>query len=338
MSATDDRQHDLDHQHHQQHDQQHDLDHPIEDFDRGLAFDLSNVSRRRLLGLLGSASIGVVALAACGSDSSTAATTASTTPATPGTTAATTGAATTGTATTGTALPATTATTEGTVATTAATAATTPTATATTEIPDETGGPYPGDGTNGVNVLTEADVVRSDIRSSFGSASGVADGIPMTVTLSVQDIGGGGVPLAGAAVYLWHCTADGLYSLYSSGVTEENFLRGVQVADANGQVTFTTIIPGCYAGRWPHMHFEIYETVAAATNGRNAIKTSQLALPQAMCETVYTDSRYTNSTRNLSQVSLSSDNVFSEDSAALQLPVITGDNASGYGAVLPVGV
>ena len=50
--------------------------------------------------------------------------------------------------------------------------------TATAEIPDETGGPFPGDGTNGVNVLAEDGVVRSDITSSFGSASGVADGIP----------------------------------------------------------------------------------------------------------------------------------------------------------------
>ena len=45
-------------------------------------------------------------------------------------------------------------------------------------IPEETAGPFPGDGSNGVNVLTEDGVVRSDIRSSFGSGSGVADGIP----------------------------------------------------------------------------------------------------------------------------------------------------------------
>jgi hypothetical protein len=45
-------------------------------------------------------------------------------------------------------------------------------------IPSETAGPYPGDGSNGPNVLTEDGVVRRDIRSSFGTASGVADGIP----------------------------------------------------------------------------------------------------------------------------------------------------------------
>ena len=42
--------------------------------------------------------------------------------------------------------------------------------TAEGEIPEETAGPYPGDGSNGANVLTESGVVRSDITSSFGSA------------------------------------------------------------------------------------------------------------------------------------------------------------------------
>lgn len=57
------------------------------------------------------------------------------------------------------------------------------TATATTasgEIPDETAGPYPGDGSNGANVLTESGVVRSDIRSSFGTGRATAEGVPMT--------------------------------------------------------------------------------------------------------------------------------------------------------------
>ena len=52
------------------------------------------------------------------------------------------------------------------------------------EIPEETAGPYPGDGSNGVNVLTESGIVRSDITSSFGSASGVAEGVPTTVKLT----------------------------------------------------------------------------------------------------------------------------------------------------------
>ncbi len=210
--------------------------------------------------------------------------------------------------------------------------------TATAEIPDETGGPFPGDGTNGVNVLTEEGVVRSDITSSFGSASGVADGIPLQVVLNVQDVANGGNPLTGAAVYLWHCDAEGNYSLYSDGVTEENYLRGVQEVDADGNATFTTIYPGCYSGRWPHIHFEVYESLEAATTGSNAIKTSQLAFPEGVSETVYADDRYPSSTDNLDDLSLESDMVFGEDSAALQMAIMSGDNEAGYTAVLAVGV
>jgi protocatechuate 3,4-dioxygenase beta subunit len=210
--------------------------------------------------------------------------------------------------------------------------------TATAEIPDETGGPYPGDGTNGVNVLAEDGVVRTDITSSFGSASAVADGIPLNVVLNVQDVANGGNPLAGAAVYLWHCDAEGRYSLYSDGVTEENYLRGVQEVDADGNVTFTTVYPGCYSGRWPHIHFEVYDTLADATNGRNAIKTSQLAFPEGISESVYADDRYPVSTENLERISLESDMVFGEDGAAHQMAIMSGDNEAGYTAVLAVGV
>jgi protocatechuate 3,4-dioxygenase beta subunit len=210
--------------------------------------------------------------------------------------------------------------------------------TATEEIPDETGGPYPGDGTNGPNVLAEAGAVRSDITSSFGSASGVADGIPLEVILNVQDVANGGNPLTGAAVYVWHCDAEGRYSLYSEGATEENYLRGVQEVDADGNVTFATIYPGCYSGRWPHIHFEVYDTLEAATNGRNAIKTSQLAFPQGVSETVYADDRYPVSIENLDRISLESDMVFGEDSAAHQMAIMTGDNDAGYTALLAVGI
>src|SRR5207244_973832 len=137
----------------------------------------------------------------------------------------------------------------------------------------------------------------------------------------------------------WHCDGSGRYSMYSTGVTTQNFLRGVQVTDGSGNVTFTTIFPGCYAGRWPHIHFELYASAAAATSGQNAVRTSQLALPQATCQAVYTGASalYPSSSNNLSQVSLASDNVFS-DGVTLQMPVVGGDNANGYAATLQVGV
>jgi protocatechuate 3,4-dioxygenase beta subunit len=148
------------------------------------------------------------------------------------------------------------------------------------EIPDETAGPYPGDGSNGPNVLEESGIVRSDIRSSIGELSGTAEGVPMTLELVVSDLANGGVPFEGVAVYVWHCTREGGYSLYSQGLEDQNYLRGVQIADADGRVRFTSIFPACYDGRWPHIHFEVYPDQASITDSGNAIATSQVALPQ----------------------------------------------------------
>lgn len=206
------------------------------------------------------------------------------------------------------------------------------------EIPEETAGPYPGDGSNGVNVLAESGVVRSDITSSFGDASGVADGVPVTVRMRVYDLSGDdATPLEGAAIYLWHCDAAGDYSMYSQAVADENYLRGVQVADADGRVEFTSIFPGCYAGRWPHMHFEVYESEAAATGYSNKLRTSQLALPQDVSETVYADGRYSGSASNFAAISLDSDNVFS-DGYSLQMASVTGSVDDGYTVTLNVPV
>lgn len=206
------------------------------------------------------------------------------------------------------------------------------------EIPEETAGPYPGDGTNGPNVLSESGVVRSDITSSFGDASGVAAGIPTTVTLKVYDLDGDEVtPLAGAAIYLWHCDREGRYSMYDETIAEENYLRGVQEADADGELTFTTIFPACYSGRWPHMHFEVYESLAQATSGENKLRTSQLALPQDVCDDVYATEGYEQSVANLSQLSLDSDGIFS-DGYSLQMAKVTGSVEEGYTVRLNVPV
>ncbi|OYU45873.1 MAG: intradiol ring-cleavage dioxygenase [Burkholderiales bacterium PBB4] len=212
-------------------------------------------------------------------------------------------------------------------------------------IPSETGGPYPGDGTNNnasgiANALTLSGIVRSDIRSSIAGASAVAGGVPLTVTLKLVNTGASCASLAGYAVYLWHCTREGGYSMYSSGITAENYLRGVQVSDSNGEVSFTTIVPGCYSGRWPHIHFEVFSSLTAATTlpAGDAVRTSQLALPKAICDTVYATSGYEASVSNLAAISLASDNVFGNDSAALQMAVVTGSVATGYAASLTVGV
>jgi protocatechuate 3,4-dioxygenase beta subunit len=203
-------------------------------------------------------------------------------------------------------------------------------ASASGEIPDETAGPYPGDGSNGPDVLEQSGVVRSDIRSSFGDADGTAEGVPMTLELTIKDLAGGGKAFAGTAVYVWHCDREGRYSLYSDGVTGENYLRGVQIADAAGKVRFTSIFPACYSGRWPHIHFEVYPDQASVTEASNAIATSQIALPQDACGVVYAQPGYEQSVGNLSQITLASDNVFGDDGGVHELGAVTGDVAGGY--------
>ncbi|MBJ7528748.1 MAG: intradiol ring-cleavage dioxygenase [Nocardioides sp.] len=207
------------------------------------------------------------------------------------------------------------------------------------EIPEETAGPYPGDGSNGVNVLTESGVVRSDITRSFGSASGVAEGVPTTLRLKVYDLTGDEAEvLPGAAVYVWHCDRDGEYSMYSESIAEENYLRGVQETDEKGWVEFTTIFPAAYSGRWPHVHFEVYPSLEDATSASNKLRTSQLAIPQDVADAVYAEAEgYEQSVTNMAQTSLDSDNVFS-DGYSLQLAKATGSVAEGYTLTLNVPI
>ena len=203
-------------------------------------------------------------------------------------------------------------------------------------VPNETAGPFPGDGSNGPNVLNQTGVVRSDIKSSFAGLSGTADGIPLNVELTIVSASTC-APLDNHAVYIWQCDRLGRYSLYTAGATNQNYLRGVQETDFSGKVLFQTIFPACYQGRWPHIHFEVYESLAAATNVDNRIATSQIALPKATCDLVYATPGYEQSIVTLSQVSLATDMVFA-DSASAQLANVTGSVASVLFASLTVAV
>lgn len=277
------------------------LPRPQEDIeDQGLAFDVGTLMDRRRALVLGLGAITAAGLAACGTSTSTSSGSSSSGSATATGTGSSTG--------------------------------------DLTEIPEETAGPYPGDGSNGPDVLEESGIVRGDIRSSFGTGSATAEGVPMTLTLTILDLANGGAPFAGVAVYVWHCDRDGEYSMYGSGLEQENYLRGVQIADDAGQVTFTSIFPACYSGRWPHIHFEVYPDEASIADSANAIATSQVALPQNVCEAVYATSGYEQSIANMSRVSLAGDNVFGDDSGAHQIGTATGDAEAGYAVSLTVPV
>ncbi|MCA0156399.1 intradiol ring-cleavage dioxygenase [Tsukamurella sp. M9C] len=277
------------------------LPRPHEDVvDQGLRFDLGTVTtRRRMLAALGIGAAGI-GLAACGKGTQSGPSTS--------------------------------------MAASSSTAGPTTTPSTLAEIPEETAGPYPGDGSNGPDVLEVDRVVRSDIRSSFGAMSGTADGVPITLELTVRDLARDGAPFAGAAVYVWHCDREGRYSLYTAGATDQNYLRGVQIADDAGVVRFTSVFPACYEGRWPHVHFEVYRDRAGITDAESAIATSQLAFPEDVCDAVYATSGYESSVRTMSRVSLASDSVFREDGAEHQLATVTGDVRAGYRSSLPVGV
>lgn len=270
--------------------------------DQGLAFDLGTIlDRRKALSVAGLSASAFV-LAACTSESSTAtsspsATSASETPS----------------------------------------ASASAAATSYTEMPGETAGPYPGDGSNGQDVLEVSGVERQDLTTSIGSSQAVV-GVPLTVTLQVIDMVNNNQPMANAAVYLWHCDAQGNYSMYSTGSESETWLRGVQVTDAEGKVTFKTIVPGCYAGRWPHMHFEVFSSIDDITDSTKAILTSQIALPQDICDAVYALDDYEGSAENLAQLTLDTDNIFS-DGYEQQLVTLSGSVTAGYkGEVLDVPI
>jgi protocatechuate 3,4-dioxygenase beta subunit len=278
-------------------------DHEQHDHDRGLAHDVAVLNarlldRRRVLGIIGG--LGALgALAACGQSADSGAT----------------------------ASPA--------ASSSSASASASASSASLTEVPDETAGPYPADGSNGQNSLDDSGIVRSDIRSSYDISTNVAEGVPLTVRLTVRDASTGDA-LTGAAVYLWHATRDGRYSLYT--LPDENYLRGVQETDSSGTVQFTTIYPGCYDGRWPHIHFEVYSSVADATSSGPIVKTSQIAMPKETCEVVYATSGYESSVSNLARTSLSRDMVFGDDGGIHQLATMSGDTSSGYTASLTIGV
>lgn len=293
-------------------------EHHIEDHDRGLLFDLETLNsrileRRRALSLLGGAGLAALLTGCGGGGSDSSGSTSTTTTTTTGSTGGTTGGTTAGGS--------------------------------CVDYATETNGPYPADGTNTSsgstsNVLTSSGVIRSDIRSSFISSTTQATGVPLTLTITLQN-STGCTPLSGHAIYIWHCDAAGKYSLYD--LPTESYLRGVQISDSNGQVTFTTIVPGCYMGRYPHIHFEVFTSQAAATSGtgRTAALISQFAVPGSVCATVYAAGGYGNSTAALSAVSLASDNVFGDNTAAqiaAQTLTMSGSVSAGYTATVTVGV
>ena len=282
--------------------------HDVEDHDRGLVYDLATLDRRRMLKLLGLGGIsaGLFTIVGCNPSGSSA---------TPGATATATAGASQGTGATGSA-----------------------DAASCEVIPEETAGPFPGDGSNGPDVLSQTGVVRKDIRSSFGSSSGVAAGVPLSISLALED-GADCAPLAGAAVYVWHCDQAGNYSLYSQAAANENYLRGVQAAGDDGVVTFDSHLPGLLPGP---LAAHPLRGLSRASRPRTTRRTRSRP-PRSRCRRTSATrstrpSGYEQSVQNLGRLSLQSDMVFGDDGGVHQLGTMSGDVAGGYAVRLTVPV
>ena len=210
--------------------------------------------------------------------------------------------------------------------------------------PTEIRGPFPADGTRGrggaLNVLDLDGVIRRDIRSSFAGLEGTAEGVPLDLEITLIGTAGGCTPLAGYGIYLWQNDARGEYSLYT--LPQANYLRGMQQTDNQGTVRFTTILPGCYGGRYPHMHFEVFSSAQAAVSGEPGLLVSQFALPERECRGVYeTDARYGESLANLERLPVSRDFVFNDASPevlALQTIALERGADGGFRGTARVGL
>lgn len=188
--------------------------------------------------------------------------------------------------------------------------------------PTETSGPYPYD------LSSDSAIYRTNITEG-------KTGIPLSLTLTIVNSNNDCAVISGARVDIWHCDKDGYYSEYTEpgylgaeDNTGKTFLRGIQLADSNGQVSFTTIYPGWYSGRVTHIHIEVFVSSVLKL-------TTQLAFPDSLTTTVYNTALY--SAHGQNTTTNSNDQVFS-DSYNSELLTISGDTTNGYTATFKVGV
>jgi protocatechuate 3,4-dioxygenase beta subunit len=211
--------------------------------------------------------------------------------------------------------------------------------------PTETEGPFPGDGSNKAhgrlaNVLERSGIVRREMRANVGNTAIATQGQALDLEITLEKAGRGCKPLAGHAIYIWQCDALGRYSIYD--LPNASYLRAVGVTDTAGKAVFATIFPGCYRGRYPHIHFEVYMSLERATSYKNRLLTSQMAMPVDACRTIYAASkRYGASAANFTSVSVERDDVFADSTPrqiAAQTPMVTDGASGAYKGVLTIGI
>ena len=98
----------------------------------------------------------------------------------------------------------------------------------------------------------------------------------------------------------------------------------MQLADSAGWARFTSVFPGAPDGRRPHLHFEVYPSLAAAPGTR--LHAAEITLPADACTAVYATPEY-ESSRGLQH-----------PGAAVEMACVTGDLRRGLVATRTVGI
>lgn len=193
--------------------------------------------------------------------------------------------------------------------------------TSCTVAPTETEGPFP--------THSPASYVRSDITDG-------KTGYKLTIKLVIGNSNNVCKPLANTIVDIWHCDAEGNYSEYGgSGMQSTNyqsvhFLRGRQTTDTNGLVTFNSIFPGWYNGRATHIHVHVYNASG------NSLKITQIAFPEGAGTAVSLVNGYNKGLNGYTYNK--NDNVFSDDSAGIEIATVSGTTTAGFTLNMQISV
>ncbi len=172
---------------------------------------------------------------------------------------------------------------------------------------------------------------RSNIVANLDGTE-VQTGIPFTLNVTVVDTEKGCAPYVGAQIDIWHCNPSGVYSAEASESTlSESWLRGYQITDAKGQVTFTTVIPGWYSGRTTHIHLRVRSSYSEASSTSDGTNTTQVFFDQTFVDRLATtvtpySAEGTNPTTN------ALDRVYASQTQGENQMTLTGDDTTGYTA------
>jgi protocatechuate 3,4-dioxygenase beta subunit len=176
---------------------------------------------------------------------------------------------------------------------------------------------------------------RSDIRSDPTDGT-VKQGALLALTFNVSSIAKGAcTPLAGVIVDVWHCDAEGMYSDANNGkvdTTGKKFLRGHQITDKNGAASFTSIYPGWYPTRTPHIHYKIRSPALAQSPYEF---TGQMYFEEGTSDRVYAKAPY--AARGKRTVSNITDWIYKRDGGRQSMLTVTPAKG-GYTATFDVAL